>query len=170
MGSQPAVLRWLGGVDSCLPLRQSEPECGTQCWPHVCGSNACPPVGGSLAGSPRLARGSRLTRAKVPQRYIATYTPHTHTHTPTHPLSHTHTHPTHTLHIGTHTHHHHHACLQVKSAEPVLSVGLSQLILGEKNPYYVWLSLLPIIAGCSLAAMKEVREGITSVVGLLLAK
>ncbi|GAB4815738.1 hypothetical protein N2152v2_002784 [Parachlorella kessleri] len=44
----------------------------------------------------------------------------------------------------------------VKSAEPVLSVGLSQLILGEKNPYYVWLSLLPIIAGCSLAAMKEV--------------
>lgn len=46
---------------------------------------------------------------------------------------------------------------QVKAAEPVLSVGLSQLILGENNPYYVWLSLLPIIAGCSLAAMKEVR-------------
>lgn len=48
------------------------------------------------------------------------------------------------------------AWLQVKSAEPVLSVALSQLILGERNPPYVWLSLLPIIAGCSLAAMKEV--------------
>ncbi|EFN51371.1 hypothetical protein CHLNCDRAFT_28101 [Chlorella variabilis] len=44
----------------------------------------------------------------------------------------------------------------VKSAEPVLSVVLAQVILGEVYPYYVWLSLLPIIAGCSLAAMKEV--------------
>jgi solute carrier family 35 protein E1 len=44
----------------------------------------------------------------------------------------------------------------VKSAEPVLSVVLAQVILGETYPYYVWLSLLPIIAGCSLAAMKEV--------------
>lgn len=44
----------------------------------------------------------------------------------------------------------------VKSAEPVLSVVLAQVILGEKYPPYVWLSLLPIIAGCSLAAMKEV--------------
>lgn len=33
---------------------------------------------------------------------------------------------------------------------------LAQVILGETYPYYVWLSLLPIIAGCSLAAMKEV--------------
>ncbi|KAI3439127.1 hypothetical protein D9Q98_001535 [Chlorella vulgaris] len=44
----------------------------------------------------------------------------------------------------------------VKSAEPVLSVVLAQIILGEVYPWYVWLSLLPIIAGCSLAAMKEV--------------
>ena len=44
----------------------------------------------------------------------------------------------------------------VKSAEPVLSVVLAQVILKETYPYYVWLSLLPIIAGCSLAAMKEV--------------
>ena len=44
----------------------------------------------------------------------------------------------------------------VKAAEPVLSVGLSQLILGEINPWYVWASLLPIIGGCSLSAMKEV--------------
>jgi solute carrier family 35 protein E1 len=46
--------------------------------------------------------------------------------------------------------------MQVKSAEPVLSVVLAQVILGEVLPPYVWLSLLPIIAGCSLAAMKEV--------------
>ncbi|KAL4434461.1 hypothetical protein ABPG75_000902 [Micractinium tetrahymenae] len=44
----------------------------------------------------------------------------------------------------------------VKAAEPVLSVVLAQVILKETYPYYVWLSLLPIIAGCSLAAMKEV--------------
>ncbi|RMZ57562.1 hypothetical protein APUTEX25_001762, partial [Auxenochlorella protothecoides] len=44
----------------------------------------------------------------------------------------------------------------VKAAEPVLSVALSQLILGEVNPWYVWASLLPIIGGCSLSAMKEV--------------
>ena len=44
----------------------------------------------------------------------------------------------------------------VKSAEPVLSVILAQVILKETYPYYVWLSLVPIIAGCSLAAMKEV--------------
>lgn len=44
----------------------------------------------------------------------------------------------------------------VKAAEPVLSVGLSQLILGEHNPWYVWFSLFPIIAGCALSAMKEV--------------
>lgn len=44
----------------------------------------------------------------------------------------------------------------VKAAEPVLSVVLAQAILGETYPYYVWLSLLPIIAGTSLSAMKEV--------------
>lgn len=44
----------------------------------------------------------------------------------------------------------------VKAAEPVLSVVLARGILGEVTPPYVWASLLPIIAGCSLAAMKEV--------------
>jgi solute carrier family 35 protein E1 len=37
-----------------------------------------------------------------------------------------------------------------------ISVILSQLILGETLPPYVWASLVPIIAGCSLSAMKEV--------------
>lgn len=36
---------------------------------------------------------------------------------------------------------------------------LLQVILNETTPMYVWLSLLPIVAGCSVAAMKEVRLG-----------
>jgi len=44
----------------------------------------------------------------------------------------------------------------VKSAEPVLSVILSQLLLKEAYPVYVWASLVPIVAGCSLAAVNEV--------------
>lgn len=44
----------------------------------------------------------------------------------------------------------------VKSAEPVLSVILSQVLLKEVYPVYVWASLVPIVAGCSLAAVNEV--------------
>ena len=44
----------------------------------------------------------------------------------------------------------------VKSAEPVFSVALAGPILGETYPIYVWLSLVPIVAGCGLSAMKEV--------------
>ncbi|KAI8471703.1 MAG: triose-phosphate transporter family-domain-containing protein [Monoraphidium minutum] len=44
----------------------------------------------------------------------------------------------------------------VKSAEPVFSVILSGPLLGLTYPWYVWGSLLPIVAGCSLSAMKEV--------------
>lgn len=44
----------------------------------------------------------------------------------------------------------------VKSAEPVLSVILSQAFLKEVYPIYVWASLLPIVVGCSLAAVNEV--------------
>ncbi|KIY94590.1 Glucose-6-phosphate/phosphate translocator 1, chloroplast precursor, putative [Monoraphidium neglectum] len=44
----------------------------------------------------------------------------------------------------------------VKSAEPVFSVILSWPLLGIVYPWYVWGSLLPIVAGCSLSAMKEV--------------
>ncbi|WIA17615.1 hypothetical protein OEZ85_014426 [Tetradesmus obliquus] len=44
----------------------------------------------------------------------------------------------------------------VKSAEPVFSVILSGPILGQTYPWYVWGSLLPIVAGCSLSALKEV--------------
>jgi solute carrier family 35 protein E1 len=44
----------------------------------------------------------------------------------------------------------------VKAAEPVFSVILSAPLLGVAYPWYVWGSLLPIVAGCSLSAMKEV--------------
>ncbi|GFR45956.1 hypothetical protein Agub_g7423 [Astrephomene gubernaculifera] len=44
----------------------------------------------------------------------------------------------------------------VKSAEPVFSVALSGPLVGVGYPWYVWASLLPIVAGCSLSAMKEV--------------
>lgn len=43
----------------------------------------------------------------------------------------------------------------VKSAEPVFSVALSGPLLGQTYPLYVWASLLPIVLGCSLSAMKE---------------
>ncbi|CAD7700900.1 unnamed protein product [Ostreobium quekettii] len=44
----------------------------------------------------------------------------------------------------------------VKSAEPIFSVALSGPLLGEVYPFYIWLSLVPIAFGCSLAAMKEI--------------
>jgi len=44
----------------------------------------------------------------------------------------------------------------VKAAEPVFSVALSGPLLGVQYPFYVWLSLLPIVAGCAMSAMKEV--------------
>ncbi len=44
----------------------------------------------------------------------------------------------------------------IKSSEPVVSVALSGPLLGVNYPLYVWLSLLPIVVGCSMSAMKEV--------------
>eukprot|EP00798_Chlamydomonas_sp_ICE-L_P015629 gene15629-21735_t len=44
----------------------------------------------------------------------------------------------------------------VKSSEPLFSVVLSGPLLGVNYPGYVWLSLVPIVAGCALSAMKEV--------------
>ncbi|XP_004486439.1 xylulose 5-phosphate/phosphate translocator, chloroplastic-like [Cicer arietinum] len=43
----------------------------------------------------------------------------------------------------------------IKSAEPVFSVIFSSF-LGDKYPIKVWLSILPIVLGCSLAAVTEV--------------
>ncbi|KAI4312539.1 hypothetical protein MLD38_037346 [Melastoma candidum] len=43
----------------------------------------------------------------------------------------------------------------IKSAEPVFSVVFSSF-LGDSYPLAVWLSILPIVFGCSLAAVTEV--------------
>ncbi|XP_047955569.1 xylulose 5-phosphate/phosphate translocator, chloroplastic [Salvia hispanica] len=43
----------------------------------------------------------------------------------------------------------------IKSAEPVFTVIFSSLI-GDSYPLKVWLSILPIVFGCSLAAVTEV--------------
>uniref|UniRef100_A0A1J3HCJ5 Xylulose 5-phosphate/phosphate translocator, chloroplastic n=1 Tax=Noccaea caerulescens TaxID=107243 RepID=A0A1J3HCJ5_NOCCA len=43
----------------------------------------------------------------------------------------------------------------IKSAEPVFSVIFSSF-LGDSYPIAVWLSILPIVMGCSLAAVTEV--------------
>eukprot|EP00244_Chara_vulgaris_P002137 TRINITY_DN1362_c0_g1_i3.p1 TRINITY_DN1362_c0_g1~~TRINITY_DN1362_c0_g1_i3.p1 ORF type:complete len:480 (-),score=74.50 TRINITY_DN1362_c0_g1_i3:287-1726(-) len=43
----------------------------------------------------------------------------------------------------------------IKSAEPVFSVFVSSLFLGESFSLPVYLSLLPIVAGCSIAAVTE---------------
>lgn len=42
----------------------------------------------------------------------------------------------------------------IKSAEPVFTV-LFSTVLGESYPLQVWLSILPIVFGCSLAAITE---------------
>ncbi|XP_015577740.1 xylulose 5-phosphate/phosphate translocator, chloroplastic [Ricinus communis] len=43
----------------------------------------------------------------------------------------------------------------IKSSEPAFSVVISS-ILGDSYPLKVWLSILPIVLGCSLAAITEV--------------
>eukprot|EP00963_Diacronema_lutheri_P012612 scaffold1822_cov333-Pavlova_lutheri.AAC.5 len=45
----------------------------------------------------------------------------------------------------------------IKSSEPVFSVVLSGLLVGDKFSLPVWLSLVPIVTGCSLAAIKELN-------------
>ena len=45
----------------------------------------------------------------------------------------------------------------IKSAEPVFSVIMSSIFFGQSYSVYIWLSLIPIVLGCSFAAMKEVR-------------
>lgn len=45
----------------------------------------------------------------------------------------------------------------IKSAEPAFSVIIQRLVFGEKFPSTVYLSLLPIIGGCGLAAATELQ-------------
>jgi len=45
----------------------------------------------------------------------------------------------------------------IKSGEPAFSVLVSRFILGETFPVPVYLSLIPIIGGCALAAVTELN-------------
>jgi len=45
----------------------------------------------------------------------------------------------------------------IKSAEPAFSVVVSRFLLGETFPAGVYMSLLPIIGGCALAAVTELN-------------
>lgn len=49
----------------------------------------------------------------------------------------------------------------IKSGEPAFSVLVSRFLLSEKFPVAVYLSLLPIIGGCALAAVTELNFNIT---------
>jgi hypothetical protein len=57
----------------------------------------------------------------------------------------------------------------VKAAEPVLSVMLSWPLMGEVYSLPVYLSLLPIVAGCSLSAMKEVSLNMSGLSGAMIS-
>ncbi|KAK4761613.1 hypothetical protein SAY87_029497 [Trapa incisa] len=56
----------------------------------------------------------------------------------------------------------------IKSAEPVFSVLFSSF-LGDTYPVAVWLSILPIVFGCSLAAVTEVSFNIAGLSGAMIS-
>ncbi|KAL6129253.1 hypothetical protein ACLB2K_072606 [Fragaria x ananassa] len=56
----------------------------------------------------------------------------------------------------------------IKSSEPVFSVVFSSF-LGDTYPVQVWLSILPIVMGCSLAAVTEVSFNLQGLWGALIS-
>lgn len=56
----------------------------------------------------------------------------------------------------------------IKSAEPVFSVIFSS-VLGDRYPIQVWLSILPIVFGCSLAVVTEVTFNMQGLWGALIS-
>ncbi|EPS71045.1 hypothetical protein M569_03710 [Genlisea aurea] len=56
----------------------------------------------------------------------------------------------------------------IKSAEPVFSVIFSSF-LGDSYPLSVWLSILPIVFGCSLAAITEVSFNFEGLWGAMIS-
>ncbi|KAI5075430.1 hypothetical protein GOP47_0009506 [Adiantum capillus-veneris] len=56
----------------------------------------------------------------------------------------------------------------IKSAEPAFSVFVSRL-LGERFPLSVYLSLIPIIGGCALAALTELNFDMTGFMGAMIS-
>lgn len=57
----------------------------------------------------------------------------------------------------------------IKSAEPAFSVLVSSLLLGESFPAGVYLSLLPIIGGCALAAVTELNFNMIGFMGAMIS-
>ncbi|KAK8633493.1 hypothetical protein V6N13_014338 [Hibiscus sabdariffa] len=57
----------------------------------------------------------------------------------------------------------------IKSGEPAFSVIVSRFLLGESFPPAVYLSLLPIIGGCGLAALTELNFNMTGFMGAMIS-
>ncbi|GMI79425.1 ARABIDOPSIS GLUCOSE 6-PHOSPHATE/PHOSPHATE TRANSLOCATOR 1 [Hibiscus trionum] len=57
----------------------------------------------------------------------------------------------------------------IKSSEPAFSVLVSRFLLGESFPPAVYLSLLPIIGGCGLAALTELNFNMTGFMGAMIS-
>ncbi|XP_059283071.1 glucose-6-phosphate/phosphate translocator 2, chloroplastic-like [Lycium ferocissimum] len=57
----------------------------------------------------------------------------------------------------------------IKSGEPAFSVLVSSLLLGETFPLPVYLSLLPIIGGCALAAVTELNFNLIGFMGAMIS-
>ncbi|KAK7276801.1 hypothetical protein RIF29_17947 [Crotalaria pallida] len=57
----------------------------------------------------------------------------------------------------------------IKSGEPAFSVLVSRFILGETFPVPVYLSLVPIIGGCALAAVTELNFNMTGFMGAMIS-
>ncbi|XP_050371031.1 glucose-6-phosphate/phosphate translocator 2, chloroplastic-like [Argentina anserina] len=57
----------------------------------------------------------------------------------------------------------------IKSGEPAFSVLVSRFLLGETFPTSVYLSLLPIIGGCGLAAITELNFNMIGFMGAMIS-
>ncbi|KAK4767815.1 hypothetical protein SAY87_002956 [Trapa incisa] len=57
----------------------------------------------------------------------------------------------------------------IKSGEPAFSVLVSRFLLGETFPASVYLSLLPIIGGCALAAVTELNFNMIGFMGAMIS-
>jgi len=57
----------------------------------------------------------------------------------------------------------------IKSGEPAFSVLVSRFILGETFPMPVYLSLVPIIGGCALAAVTELNFNMIGFMGAMIS-
>lgn len=57
----------------------------------------------------------------------------------------------------------------IKSGEPAFSVLVSRFLLGESFPTQVYLSLIPIIGGCALAAVTELNFNMIGFMGAMIS-